>query len=134
MKLNSSQQLVPGHCGKQPVQHFNQVNLYVLILPDAHTALSLAKIETHYFINNSFLEKNQILAQMDKLKDVSGIIVQGRYDIVCPMTSAWELHQKWPQSRLEIVVSAGHSAKEASITDALIRATNEVAKEIKKLS
>jgi len=101
---------------------------------DAHTALSLAKIETHYFINNSFLEKNQILAQMDKLKDVSGIIVQGRYDIVCPTTSAWELHQKWPQSRLEIVVSAGHSAKEASITDALIRATNEVAKEIKKLS
>lgn len=100
---------------------------------DAHTALSLAKIESHYFINKSFLEENQILDQMDKLKDVYGIIVQGRYDMVCPMNSAMELHQKWPGSRLEIVVSAGHSAKEASITDALIKATNEVAKEIKKL-
>jgi proline iminopeptidase len=100
---------------------------------DAHTALSLAKIESHYFINNSFLEENQILSQMDKLTGIPGIIVQGRYDMVCPMGSAWELHQNWPESRLEIVVSAGHSAKEASITDALIKATNEVAKEIKKL-
>jgi len=100
---------------------------------DAHTALSLAKIESHYFMNNSFLEENQILSQMDKLKGVPGIIVQGRYDMVCPMKSALELHQSWPESRLEIVVSAGHSAKEANITDALIRATNEVAKEIKKL-
>ena len=100
---------------------------------NAHTALSLAKIESHYFIHNSFLEENQILNNMDKLKGISGIIVQGRYDLVCPMASAWELHQKWPESRLEIVVSAGHSAKEASITDTLIRATIETAKEIKKL-
>ncbi|MFK5893225.1 MAG: prolyl aminopeptidase [Pseudomonadota bacterium] len=100
---------------------------------NAHTALSLAKIESHYFIHNSFLEENQILKHMDKLKGISGIIVQGRYDLVCPMANAWELHQNWPGSRLEIVVSAGHSAKEASITDALIRATIETAKEIKKL-
>jgi proline iminopeptidase len=99
-----------------------------------HTALSLAKIETHYFVNNSFLEENQILKNMHKLTNIPGIIVQGRYDVVCPMTSAWELHQNWPSSRLEIVVSAGHSAKEDSMTDTLIRATNEVAREIKKLS
>ncbi|MFK5986815.1 MAG: prolyl aminopeptidase [Pseudomonadota bacterium] len=99
----------------------------------AHTALSLAKIETHYFVNDSFLTENQILNNVDKLKDIPGIIVQGRYDVVCPITSAWELHQQWSGSRLEIVVSAGHSAKEKSITDALIQATNEVAKEINKL-
>ncbi len=100
----------------------------------AHTALSLAKIETHYFINDSFLSKNQILSQMDRLKGIPGIIVQGRYDMVCPLTSACELHHNWPESRLEIVVSAGHSAKESTITDALIQATNEVAKEINRLT
>jgi len=98
-----------------------------------HTALSLAKIETHYFIKNNFISANQILDDAEKLADIPGIIVQGRYDIVCPMKSALELHQKWPNSRLEIVVSAGHSAMEAPIKDALISATDEVAKELDKI-
>lgn len=89
----------------------------------AHTALSLARIESHYFVNSSFLQDNQILKNMDKLNDIPGIIVQGRYDIVCPMDSAWQLHQAWPESALEIIPDAGHSASEPGITDALVRAT-----------
>lgn len=95
---------------------------------DTHTALSLAQIETHYFMHNSFLSDNQILNDMDKLKNIPGIIVQGRYDMVCPMTSAWELYELWPESRLEIIASAGHSAKEAGIVDALVQATIEFGK------
>ncbi len=99
-------------------KHFNE----------AHVALSLAKIETHYFINNCFLEDSPLLNRVERLSGIPGIIVQGRYDIVCPMQSAWELHSQWQDSRLEIVASAGHSASEKAITDALIRATNEVAR------
>jgi len=95
---------------------------------DIHTALSLAKIETHYFLNNSFLEENQILNNMHKLENIPAIIVQGRYDMVCPMTSAWELYQNWQESRLEIIASAGHSAKEPGIVDALVQATVEFGK------
>jgi len=95
---------------------------------DTHTALSLAQIETHYFMHNSFLEENQILNNMDKLDNIPGIIVQGRYDMVCPMTSAWELNQNWPESRLEIIANAGHSAKEPGIVDALVQATIEYGK------
>lgn len=95
---------------------------------DPHTALSLAQIETHYFTNQSFLSDNQILNNMDKIAQLPGIIVQGRYDMVCPLESACELYQAWPESRLEIIASAGHSAKEPGISDALVQATNEFAK------
>lgn len=98
----------------------------------AHTALSLARIEAHYFVNDSFLEENQILNQAGLLQDIPGVIVHGRYDIVCPIESAWELHRAWPGSRLEIIPDAGHSASEAGITDALVRATIEMAAVIEK--
>ena len=96
----------------------------------AHTALSLARIEAHYFVNNSFLVENQILKNISFLKDIPGVIVHGRYDIVCPIESAWDLHQSWPSSVLEIIPDAGHSASEAGITDALVRATIEMASTI----
>ena len=92
-----------------------------------HTALSLARIESHYFMNDSFLEDNQILNNVDKLQNIPGIIIQGRYDLICPLESAWTLHQYWLNSELKIIVDAGHSATEAGTVDALVRATDEMA-------
>jgi len=96
-----------------------------------HTAVSLARIECHYFMNNSFLGDNQILDNMDKLKGIPSSIVQGRYDVVCPMQSAWDLHQAWPSSELDIIPDAGHSAMEPSIIDALVKTTDKMLKRIK---
>lgn len=87
------------------------------------TALSLARIECHYFMNDSFLEADQILRNVHRLADIPTIIVHGRYDIVCPIENAWALHRAWPQATLKIIADAGHSASEPGVTDALIRAT-----------
>jgi proline iminopeptidase len=88
-----------------------------------HTALSLARIECHYFINHAFLSPNQLLQDSYKLGGIPGVIVQGRYDLICPMTSAWELHNAWPESELKVIGDAGHSAAEPGIRSALIEAT-----------
>jgi len=91
-----------------------------------HTAVSLARIECHYFMNDSFLKPNQILKDATKLKGIPSIIVQGRYDVVCPMESAWDLHQALPDSELDIIPDAGHSAMEPTIIDALVKATDRM--------
>ena len=95
---------------------------------DPHRATSLARIEAHYFMNDAFLEPNQLLNDAPKLEGIPGIIIHGRYDIVCPLDSAHALHKAWPGSELHIIRDAGHSALEPSITDALVKATNEIAK------
>ncbi len=92
-----------------------------------HTALALARIECHYFMHNSFLEPNQILAHAPRLAGIPGTIVQGRYDLICPLRSAWELHAAWPESHLVIVPDAGHSATEPGILKALVEATDHFA-------
>ena len=92
-----------------------------------HTALSLARIECHYFINQSFLAPNQIIRDANKLAAIPGVIVHGRYDVVCPVDQAWALHQAWPQAELKIIGDAGHSATEPGIVDALVRATQKMA-------
>jgi len=97
-----------------------------------HTALSLSSIETHYFVNDSFLEPDQILKNADRLKNIPGIIVQGRYDIVCPMDSAWQLNQRWDGSILEIIPDAGHAVFESGIINALILATDQFARKFAK--
>lgn len=97
----------------------------------AHTALSLARIECHYFMNNSFLKENQILKNADKLQNIPGVIVQGRYDLICPVESAWELHQAWPKAELKIIADAGHSATEIGTVDALVTATDTMASDLK---
>jgi len=94
---------------------------------DAHRALSMARIECHYFVNQAFLEPDQLLRGMPKIAHLPGIIVHGRYDAICPLDNAWALHQAWPNSELQIIRDAGHSAAELGITDALIRATGEIA-------
>jgi len=92
-----------------------------------HTAMSLARIETHYFVNRAFIDEGQILHNIDRLKNIPGIIVHGRYDMVCPLDNAYALHSAWPKSQLNILRSAGHSASEPAIVDALVHATNEMA-------
>lgn len=94
---------------------------------EPYVALSLARIECHYFMHDSFLEPDQILRDARRLHDIPGVIVQGRYDVVCPADSAWALHRAWPQAQLQIIPDAGHSATEPGIIDALVRATDEFA-------
>src|SRR5215213_1762400 len=94
---------------------------------DSRVALSLARIESHYFVNNCFMASDQLLRNADQLRDMPGAIVHGRYDVICPVEQAWELHLAWPQATLTIVPDAGHSATESGIVDALIRATNDMA-------
>ena len=88
---------------------------------------SFARIECHYFINNIFLEKNYILKNINKIKNIPVSIVQGRYDIVCPMRSAWDLKKSMPSFKLYVIDNAGHSMKEIGITNKLIELTNELA-------
>lgn len=97
-----------------------------------HTALSLARIECHYFMHNAFLDDNQLLRDAHKLKDIPGVIVQGRYDVICPMESAWELHQAWPEAEFNVIPDAGHAASEPGIINALLKATRKLSYELKK--
>ncbi len=101
---------------------------------DSHRALSIARIECHYFVNNAFLEPNQLLRDMPKIAHLPGVIVHGRYDVICPLDNAWALHQAWPNSELQIIRDAGHSAAETGITDALVRAADELAHRLLNLS
>lgn len=89
---------------------------------NTHTAMSLSLIETHYFVNRCFIEPNQILRDAYRLEGIPGIIVHGRYDIICPLENALLLHQAWATSELHVIRDAGHSAAEAGITDALVNA------------
>jgi proline iminopeptidase len=91
------------------------------------TALSLARIECHYFMHDSFLEPDQILRDAKRLHGIPGVIVHGRYDLVCPVEQAWALHKAWPQARLQIIPDAGHSATEEGIVDALVTAADQFA-------
>jgi proline iminopeptidase len=92
-----------------------------------HHADALARIECHYFVNKSFFPSdNWILENVEKIRHIPGVIVHGRYDIVCPLDNAWQLHKRWPEAKLEIIPDAGHAASEPGIADALIRATDSL--------
>ncbi|MAZ87254.1 MAG: prolyl aminopeptidase [Cellvibrionaceae bacterium] len=95
---------------------------------DPHRALSLARIEAHYFAHQGFLEENQILNNATALEGIPGIIVHGRYDMVCPLDNAQSLHHVWHDSELHIIRDAGHASREPSIIDALVRATRSMAR------
>ena len=90
---------------------------------DPRVAMSMARIESHYFMNDAFLEPNQLLANAHRLAGIPGVIVHGRYDMICPVENAWELHRAWPGSELSIQPHSGHSAGEPEIAAALVRAT-----------
>ncbi len=90
-----------------------------------HFAEAFSRIECHYFVNHGFFEREtQLLDHASKLHEIPGVIVQGRYDVVCPMESAWALHKAWPQAELVIVPDAGHSMHEPGNTRALVAATD----------
>lgn len=90
-------------------------------------ALSLARIECHYFVNGGFMEENRLIENVDKIRIIPAVIVQGRYDIVCPMISAWELAQAWPEADFRIVPDAGHAAFEPGNIHELVMATDAFA-------
>jgi proline iminopeptidase len=88
-------------------------------------AVAFARIECHYFVNGGFFEvEDQLLKGVDKIRHIPTVVVQGRYDVVCPVRSAWDLYRKWPESELVIVDDAGHSAFEPGNRSALIQATD----------
>ena len=85
-----------------------------------------ARIECHYFINKGFFEYDGwILDQIDIIRNIPSVIVQGRYDVVCPMITAWELHKKWPEADFHVIPDSGHSMLEAGIRNKLIEYTNK---------
>lgn len=94
---------------------------------DPSVAVSLARIECHYFRHDSFMEPDQLLRDADRLAGIPGYIVHGRYDVVCPVEQAVALHRVWPQADLRIVPDAGHSAAEPGITRELVAATDTLA-------
>ncbi|KJR07318.1 prolyl aminopeptidase [Gordonia sihwensis] len=90
--------------------------------------LAFATIENHYFMNRGFLADGQLLANIDRIAHIPAVIVQGRYDVVCPMRSAWDLHRAWPAAQLEIVDDAGHASFEPGIVHHLVEATDGFAR------
>ena len=92
-------------------------------------ALAFARIECHYFVNGGFFEHDdQLLRNVDRIRRIPAVIVQGRYDVVCPMRSAWDLHRAWPEASLHVVQDAGHSAFEPGIAHELVEATDRFAR------
>lgn len=94
---------------------------------DPSKAVPFARICARFFLNDFYLEEGQLLANMDRVRDIPGIIVQGRHDICTPPTSAWEVKKAWPGADLWIVHDAGHSSGEPGIIDGLVRATDKLA-------
>jgi proline iminopeptidase len=88
-------------------------------------ALGLARTEAHYFMHDIFLPHNSLLADVGRLRDIPAVIVQGRYDAVCPIVSADDLHRAWPEAEYHIVADAGHSAWEPGICAELVKATEK---------
>ena len=98
---------------------------------DPDKALAFARIECHYFMNNAFFPTNNyLLEQAYKIKNIPGEIIQGRYDVVCPATSAWDLHKHWSIAKFTIVADAGHASSEPGIRSALIAATERFKEQI----
>lgn len=92
-------------------------------------ARAFARLENHYFINRAFLERDgQILEDMDRIAHIPGIIVQGRYDMICPPDAAWKLKERWPAGRLKLVNKAGHALSEPGISVELAREMDRVAR------
>ncbi|MGQ0502582.1 MAG: prolyl aminopeptidase [Panacagrimonas sp.] len=95
---------------------------------EGHFAEAFARIECHYFANRGFFQRDEwLLENVDRIRHVPAVIVQGRYDVVCPMRSAWDLHRAWPEADFRIAAEAGHAASEPSIMRELLEATERFA-------
>jgi proline iminopeptidase len=102
---------------------------YIAKFEEDEYAAAFARIECHYFINKGFFRTdNQLIEEVGRIRKIPTVIVQGRYDVVCPMKSAWELHTAWPEADLRIVPDAGHSAFEPGNIHELVSATDRFAR------
>ena len=90
--------------------------------------LAVARMEAHYMQNEGFLPDDQLIRNIDRIRHLPGIIVQGRYDVICPPHSAYRLHQAWPEAKFQIIPNAGHAAMEPGTTAALVQATEQFKK------
>jgi proline iminopeptidase len=90
-------------------------------------AVAIARIENHYMVHGGWLEEGQLIRDAGRLRDIPGVIVQGRYDSCTPPRTAWDLHRAWPEAELHIIPDAGHAYNEPGILDRLIRATDAFA-------
>lgn len=106
--------------------------LHLLPQPDVtdhfgseEVGLGIGRLEAHYFLHDSFLSEDQLIRNVDKIRHLPAVIVQGRYDVVCPPLSAYRLHQAWPEAVFQMIPDAGHSAFEPSISAALVAATDQ---------
>lgn len=130
-RLTSSDQKIQLEAARRWSQ-WEMATSYLNVSPTAiesmdepEKALPFARIECHYFMNNAFFKtENFLLESASKIQHLPAVIVQGRYDIVCPPTSAWELHKALPKSKLHFIPAAGHSASEPGVRSALIEATD----------
>jgi proline iminopeptidase len=108
--------------------HFLQDKEYIASCAGDDFSLAFARIECHYFVNGGFLEReNQLIEDVVKIQKLPAVIVQGRYDVICPAQSAWELARAWPEADLRIVPDAGHAAFEPGIVHELVAATDRFA-------
>ncbi|HYO95573.1 MAG TPA: prolyl aminopeptidase, partial [Polyangiaceae bacterium] len=105
--------------------HLLPDDVYVQSCAGDDFSLAFARIECHYFVHAGFMEReNQLIEDVGRIRHIPGVIVQGRYDVVCPPQSAWDLSRAWPEARLALVPDAGHSAYEPGIVHELINATD----------
>ena len=100
------------------------------LVSDETALRSLARIEAHYFVQRAFIDEGQLIANANRLVGIPCVIVQGRYDVVTPPITAWELHQAWPNSTLHIVPDAGHASSDPGVTRELITATDSLSKDL----
>lgn len=87
--------------------------------------LGLGRLEAHYMVHGGFFDEAQLLRDVDRIAHLPAMIVQGRYDVICPPVSAWQLHQRWPGSQVKMVPDAGHAAMETGISRELVAATEQ---------
>jgi len=92
--------------------------------------LAHSRIQLHYALNHCFIDTSPILDNIDRIRHIPCQIVHGRYDVVCPVQQSWQLHQTWPESKLNIVPLAGHAAGEPALIDALVKATDDFATDL----
>lgn len=88
-------------------------------------ALVVGRLESHYFLHDSFLTEDQLIRNVGRIAHLPGVIIQGRYDAVCPALSAWRLHRAWPQANFQMIEDAGHAAFEPGIAKALVAASEQ---------
>lgn len=103
---------------------------YIERAADDQWATQFARIECHYFVNKGFFKRDGYLLekeQIDKIRNIPTFIVQGRYDVVCPMRSAWDLHRAWPEAEFKVINDAGHSSREKGISKELVLASDRFA-------